>query len=262
MQFAAVGGRVRALVSGGASGLGLATAKYLLQNGAKVVIADLPSAKAEETCLRIGASFVPTDVTDENSVMNLIETSREKWDDNVNTIVNCAGVAIAKRTLSKKGPHDLKSFQNVHNVNVSGTFNMLRLGAEAMASNNPDTDGVNSGERGVIINTASIAAFDGQIGQVAYASSKGAIIAMTLPAARDLAGQGIRVNAIAPGVFLTPMVEGLPPAVQEELGSRVPFPSKLGDPLDYAKLVGSIIFNPFLNGEHIRLDGALRMPPQ
>lgn len=196
------------------------------------------------------------DITDEKAVAAAMDQAVERWG-KVNVAVNCAGIAIAQRTLSKKGPHDLAAFSKVLNVNTVGTFNVIRLAAARMALNTPDEDNI----RGVIINTASIAAFDGQIGQAAYAASKGAVVGMTLPIARDLSSFGIRVNTIAPGLFLTPMLEGLPEQVRNDLGQTVPLPKRLGKPAEYAKLVQSIIENSMLNGETIRLDGALRMQP-
>jgi 3-hydroxyacyl-CoA dehydrogenase / 3-hydroxy-2-methylbutyryl-CoA dehydrogenase len=206
----------------------------------------------------IGSSAIPAivDVCDEKSVTNAINDAVSRWG-NLNATVNCAGIGIAMKTLGKKGPHDLQQFSNVLRVNTVGTFNVLRLTADSMTKNQPDENGL----RGVIINTASIAAMDGQMGQAAYAASKGAIVSMTLPIARDLSSVGIRVNAIAPGLFLTPMLEGLPEAVRTVLASTVPCPKRLGKPAEYAQLVQSIIENPMLNGEVIRLDGALRMQP-
>jgi NAD(P)-dependent dehydrogenase (short-subunit alcohol dehydrogenase family) len=196
------------------------------------------------------------DVSNEDQMKSAVARAIEQYG-RINATVNCAGIAIASRTLSKKGAHSLDQFAKVINVNVLGTFNSVRLTAEAMSKNQPDLDGC----RGVIINTASIAAFDGQIGQAAYAASKGAVAAMTLPIARDLSSFGIRVCTIAPGLFLTPMLAGLPEQVQNELAQTVPFPKRLGNPDEYAQLVQSIIENPMLNGEIIRLDGALRMQP-
>lgn len=196
------------------------------------------------------------DITDEAAVAAAMDQAVERWG-KVNVAVNCAGIAIAQRTLSKKGPHDLSAFAKVLNVNTVGTFNVIRLAAQRMALNEPDEDMI----RGVIINTASVAAFDGQIGQAAYAASKGAVVGMTLPIARDLSSSGIRVNTIAPGLFLTPMLEGLPEKVREQLGQTVPLPKRLGKPAEYAKLVQAIIENSMLNGETIRLDGAIRMQP-
>ena len=201
----------------------------------------------------IGANV---DITDEKAVNAALDQAMERWG-KINVAVNCAGIAIAQKTLGKKGPHDLNMFAKVLTVNTVGTFNIIRLTAARMALNEPDEDMI----RGVIINTASVAAFDGQIGQAAYAASKGAVVGMTLPIARDLSSVGIRVNTIAPGLFLTPMLEGLPEQVRNELGQTVPLPKRLGKPAEYAKLVQAIIENSMLNGETIRLDGALRMQP-
>ena len=228
------------------------------RTGAKVVIADLSpglSAVVDEIGAHnaIGAAV---DVTDEAGVNGALDQAIDKWG-KVNVAVNCAGIAIASRTLSKKGPHDLDAFAKVVKVNTVGTFNVIRLASARMAQNDPDEDNI----RGVIVNTASVAAFDGQIGQAAYAASKGAVVGMTLPIARDLSSFGVRVNTIAPGLFLTPMLEGLPEKVREQLGQTVPLPKRLGKPAEYAKLVQSIIENPMLNGETIRLDGAIRMQP-
>lgn len=236
------------VVTGGGSGLGAATARALEEGGANVVVADL---KGE------GPRFVETDVTDEGSVREAIGAAREEFGA-LHGAVNCAGVASAEKTLGREGPHSLESFMKVVEVNLIGTFNVVRLAAEAMAENEP-TPG---GERGVIVNTASVAAFDGQVGQVAYAASKGGVVAMTLPVARDLASLGIRVMAIAPGIFDTPMMAGLPEAARESLGKQVPFPSRLGKPEEFAALARHIIQNEMLNGEVIRLDGAIRMAPR
>jgi 3-hydroxyacyl-CoA dehydrogenase / 3-hydroxy-2-methylbutyryl-CoA dehydrogenase len=235
-----------------------ATAIRLAAQGAKVIVADISADKVNHVVTEIGSSALPAivDVCDEKSVSHAISEAVSRWG-NLNATVNCAGIGIATKTLSKKGPHDLQQFSNVLRINTVGTFNVLRLTAEAMTKNEPDENG----QRGVIINTASIAAMDGQSGQAAYAASKGAIVSMTLPIARDLSSVGIRVNAIAPGLFLTPMLEGLPEPVRTVLASTVPFPKRLGKPAEYAQLVQSIIENPMLNGEVIRLDGALRMGP-
>ncbi len=236
------------LVAGGGSGLGAATARLLESGGANVVVADLRGE---------GPLFVETDVTDEESVRGAVGAAREEFGA-LHGAINCAGVASAEKTLGRGGPHSLESFAKVVGVNLIGTFNVVRLAAEAMAGNEP-TPG---GERGVIVNTASVAAFDGQVGQVAYAASKGGVAAMTLPVARDLASLGIRVMAIAPGIFDTPMMAGLPEAARESLGKQVPFPPRLGRPEEYAALVRHIIENEMLNGEVIRLDGAIRMAPR
>ncbi len=247
-----------AFVTGGASGLGNATAARLARYGAKVILVDLAD-HGERAALDIGvnAVFARCDVTSEDQINAALDLAEARFG-RVNAVVNCAGVAIARRTLSKRGAHDLASFQKVLAVNVAGTFNVIRLAAARMAINEP-----NEGkERGVIVNTASVAAYDGQVGQAAYAASKGAIVSMTLPIARDLAGLGIRVCTIAPGVFATPMLAGLPEQARQTLEAMVPFPSRLGDPDEYGHMVQHIIENAMLNGETIRLDGALRMPPR
>ena len=237
------------LVAGGGSGLGEATARTLAASGARVVVADLRGEAPE------GGRFVETDVTDESSVRAAVNAALEVGD--LRGAINCAGVASAEKVLGREGPHSLDSFAKVVQVNLIGTFNVVRLAAEAMVSSDPSE----SGERGVIVNTASVAAFDGQIGQVAYAASKGGVVAMTLPVARELAGSGIRVMAIAPGIFDTPMMAGLPEEARDSLGRQVPFPPRLGRPEEYAELVKHIIENEMLNGEVIRLDGAIRMAP-
>lgn len=238
------------IVTGGASGLGQATTSALIERGSRVVVADV---KGEAPA---GAEFVQTDVTDEDSVAAAVELANR--DGRLSGVVNCAGIGVAQKTVSKKGPHDLGDFGKVIGINLIGTFNVIRLAAAAMAANEPGEDG----ERGIVVNTASVAAFDGQIGQAAYSASKGGIVGMTLPIARDLAGVGIRVVTIAPGLFLTPMMEGLPEEAQDSLGKQVPFPSRLGDPSEYANLVTHIVDNRMLNGEVIRLDGAIRMAPR
>lgn len=245
------------LVSGGASGLGHATATLLCQMGAQVVIADRAVDAGQAAAAEIGsqALFVPADVADESAVHNAV-TSAVAHFGALHGAVNCAGIGLAERLLSRRGPHELSSFVKTLEVNLIGTFNLLRLAAAAMAGNEPDA----GGERGVIVNTASIAAFDGQIGQVAYAAAKAGIVGMTLPAARDLAVHGIRVVTIAPGVFDTPLLAALPEAARTALAQQVPFPPRLGQPAEYAALVAHIFENPMLNGEVIRLDGALRMP--
>lgn len=248
-----------AYVTGAGQGLGRATALRLASQGAKVVIADISESAANAVVSEIGvqsAMAAVVDVTDATAVSDSIDKAMNRWN-KLNVTVNCAGIAIATKTLSKKGPHDLSQFAKVLNVNAVGTFNTLRLTAEKIALNDADEDGL----RGVIINTASIAAMDGQIGQAAYAASKGAIVSMTLPIARDLSSYGIRVNTIAPGLFLTPLLESLPEATRTVLAATVPCPKRLGKPAEYARLVQSIIENPMLNGEVIRLDGALRMQP-
>jgi NAD(P)-dependent dehydrogenase (short-subunit alcohol dehydrogenase family) len=240
------------LVTGGGSGLGAATARMLEQAGANVVVSDLKGEAAGRN-----TRFVETDVTDEESTHHAVDTAVENFG-GLHGAVNCAGVASAQRVLGREGPHSLESFSKVVTVNLIGTFNVIRLAAEAMARNEP-TEG---GERGVIVNTASVAAFDGQIGQVAYAASKGGVAAMTLPIARELARHGIRVVAIAPGIFDTPMLAGLPEAARESLGRQMPFPPRLGRPEEFAALVRHIIENEMLNGEVIRLDAAIRLAPR
>jgi NAD(P)-dependent dehydrogenase (short-subunit alcohol dehydrogenase family) len=240
------------LVAGGGSGLGAATAGMLATGGGNVVVADLKGEAAGDN-----VSFVETDVTDEGSARGAIERALSEFG-GLHGAVNCAGVASAEKVLGREAPHSLESFARVVEVNLVGTFNMVRLAAEVLAENEP-TEG---GERGVIINTASVAAFDGQIGQVAYAASKGGVVALTLPVARELAQHGIRVVAIAPGIFDTPMMAGLPEAARESLGKQVPFPPRLGRPEEYAALVRHIVGNEMLNGEVIRLDGAIRMAPR
>ncbi len=235
------------LVTGGGSGLGAAVARDLASGGASVISADLEGEESEDI------RFVETDVTDEESMRNAVDAALESG--GLHGIVNCAGVAIAEKVLGKEGPHSLDSFTKVVQVNLIGTFNAVRLAAAAMKDNEP----AGSGERGVIVNTASVAAFEGQIGQVAYSASKGGVVSMTLPIARELAAHGIRVAAIAPGIFDTPMMAGLPEEARESLGDQVPFPSRLGKPEEYAALVRHIVENEMLNGEVIRLDGAIRM---
>lgn len=246
-----------ALVGGGASGLGEATARGLAEAGARVVIADLNAEKGEALAAELGAEFVATDVTEEDAVAAAVERAAAVAG-GLRVSVCCAGIGWAERLARPRGAHNLESFANVVGVNLIGTFNVLRLAARAMIENEPEDDG----ERGVCVNTASIAAFDGQIGQVAYAASKGGIVGMTLPAARDMASKGVRVMTIAPGLFDTPLLAALPEPAREALGAGVPFPARLGMPAEYARLVRDIVANPMLNGETIRLDGALRMPPK
>lgn len=250
---------VVAVVTGGASGLGEATVKRLVEQGGKAVIFDLAEEKGQRLAeeLREAVIYEKVDVTDGASVQSALEKTIDHFG-KVNVLVNCAGIAIAKKTIGKKGPHDLESFSKVIQVNLIGTFNTIRLVSEKMAINEPNAHG----ERGVIINTASIAAFEGQIGQAAYSASKGGVVGMTLPIARDLASLGIRVMTIAPGLFETPLFASLPEQAREALGKMTPFPSRLGQPREYAQLVHSIIENPMLNGEVIRLDGAIRMQPR
>jgi len=245
------------LVTGGASGLGAASARMAAQNGAKVVIADMQAEAGAKLAAEIGARFVKCDVSSEADGQAAVACALKEFG-GLHVLVNCAGIATAERTLGKEAPHALASFVRIINVNLIGTFNMIRLAANAMAKAVPNA----SGERGVIINTASVAAFDGQIGQAAYAASKGGIVAMTLPVARDLSRSGIRVCTIAPGIFETPMLAGLPKEAQDSLGKQVPFPSRLGRPAEYAQLVRSIVEIEMLNAETIRLDGAIRMAPK
>ncbi len=247
-----------ALVVGGASGLGEATARRLHAEGAAVTIADLNAEKGEALAGELGARarFAEANVLEAEQLEAAVAAASEGGELRVS--VCCAGIGWAQRTVSKQGPHDLEIFANVIKVNLIGTFNALRLAAAAMVDNEPDGDG----ERGVCVNTASIAAFEGQIGQVAYAASKGGIVGLTLPAARDLAGRGVRVNTIAPGLFDTPLLAALPQEARDALGAGIPFPSRLGYPAEYADLVAAIVANPMLNGETVRLDGALRMPPK
>ncbi len=246
-----------ALVAGGASGLGAATARALAAAGAQVTIADRDADRGEALATEIGASFAAADVTDPAAVQAAVEQAAGA-EGGLRISVCCAGIGWVDKLARTKGPHDFDGFAKVIGVNLIGTFNVLRLAATAMTGNEPDA----GGERGVCVNTASIAAFDGQVGQVAYAASKGGIVGMTLPAARDMSRLGIRVVTIAPGVFETPLLAALPAEARESLGAGVPFPSRLGHPDEYAQLVGQIVANPMLNGETIRLDGALRMPPK
>ena len=245
------------LVTGGASGLGEATARMAAENGGKVVIADLQADLGEKLAKEIGGRFAKCDVTSEADGKAAVALALKEFG-GIQVLVNCAGIAIAERTLGKEAPHDLARFARVIGINLIGTFNMIRLAADAMAKAGPNA----AGERGVIINTASVAAYDGQIGQAAYSASKGGVVGMTLPIARDLSRNGIRVCTIAPGLFETPMMAGMSPEVQESLGKMVPFPPRLGRPPEYASLVGEIIRNEMLNGEVIRLDGAIRMAPK
>lgn len=245
-----------ALVTGGASGLGLATVTALAKAGARVVALDLPTANTEPLdALGSAVQFAPADVTDEDAVTSAVSLANA--DKTLRITVNCAGIGNAIKTVGKDGPFPLAAFKKVVEINLVGTFNVIRLAAHAMSTNDPI-----DGERGVIVNTASVAAFEGQIGQAAYSASKGGIVGATLPIARDLASLQIRVNTIAPGLFKTPLLGTLPDRVQETLGAQVPHPSRLGDPAEYARLVESIVTNPMLNGETIRLDGAIRMAPR
>jgi NAD(P)-dependent dehydrogenase (short-subunit alcohol dehydrogenase family) len=244
------------LITGAGSGLGAASARALAAAGANVVLADLNKAAGEALANELGATacFVETDVASESSAMDAIQTAVTKFG-SLHGLVNCAGVAPAEKVVGKEGPHRLESFAKVININLVGTFNMIRLAAEAMLKNEADE----GGERGVIVNTASVAAYEGQLGQAAYAASKGGIVALTLPVARELARSGIRCVTIAPGIMETPMLLGMPPEVQESLGKMVPFPSRMGKPAEFASLVKHIAENAYLNGEVIRLDGAIRM---
>jgi NAD(P)-dependent dehydrogenase (short-subunit alcohol dehydrogenase family) len=246
-----------ALVVGGASGLGEATARRLHELGAKVTIADVNAEKGETLASELGIEFASCDVREESQVQAAVERAATA-EGGLRIAVCCAGIGWAQKVAGPKGPHTLLPFQTTIQINLIGTFNVLRLAATAMIATEPLEDG----ERGVCLNTASIAAYDGQIGQIAYAASKGGIVGMTLPAARDLAGQGIRVNTIAPGLFDTPLLAALPEEARQKLGAGVPFPQRLGAPSEYAQLACHIVENRMLNGEVIRLDGALRMPPR
>lgn len=251
--------KVIAVVTGGASGLGGATARRIVAAGGRVVIADINPEVGETLADELGdtARFVRTDVADEAMVRAAISTATGEFG-GLNVLVNCAGIGTAMRTLGKDGPHALDVFERTIRVNLIGTFNCIRLAALVMAENEAN----DLGERGVIVNTASVAAYDGQIGQAAYAASKGGVVGLTLPVARDLSRNGIRVMTIAPGLFDTPMMASLPEPARVSLGQQVPFPSRLGHPNEYAQLVQSILENPMLNGEVIRLDGAIRMAPK
>jgi NAD(P)-dependent dehydrogenase (short-subunit alcohol dehydrogenase family) len=244
------------IVTGGASGLGEGTARMLAREGGKVVIADLQAEKGEALAREIGGAFVKCDVSDEEDGKAVVAKAVSMG--KLMGLVNCAGIAPAVKTVGKDGAHPLAVYTKVITVNLIGSFNMIRLAAEAMCRNEPEA----TGERGVMISTASVAAFDGQIGQAAYAASKGGVVGMTLPIARDLARNGIRNMTIAPGIFGTPMLFSMPQEVQDALAASVPFPSRLGKPEDYAKLVHQIITNDMLNGEVIRLDGAIRLAPR
>ena len=276
-----------ALVTGASSGLGHATARHLTRNGARVIMADLREPPVSDDSFLKNSLFCHMDVTSEDSVKAALDNAENTFGEPINAAINCAGIAVAKKTLSKKGPHPLDDFERTIQINLLGSFNVARLAAERMDRRQPDQHGL----KGCIINTASIAAYEGQIGQVAYAASKGGIVGMTLPMARELASYGIRVMTIvsikssrdiyrcllwqrlclplipvciidkAPGLFETPLLEGLPPDVKEQLGASVPCPSRLGKPDEFANLVGTILTSPYLNGSVIRLDGALRMPP-
>ena len=245
------------IVTGGASGLGGATVEMIVADGGNAVIADIRGGEALAAKLGKQAVFQPTDVTSEEQAKAAVERALKAFG-GLHGLVNCAGIAVGEKTIGKEGPHALASFTRVINVNLIGTFNMIRLAADAMAKLQPNA----AGERGVIVSTASVAAFDGQIGQAAYSASKGGIVGMTLPVARDLARSGIRVLTIAPGIFETPMLLGMPQEIQDSLGKQVPFPSRLGKPAEFAALVKHIAENVMLNGETIRLDGAIRMGPK
>jgi NAD(P)-dependent dehydrogenase (short-subunit alcohol dehydrogenase family) len=246
------------IVTGGASGLGGGTSRLLAASGGKVVIADVQADKGEALARELGASarFVKCDVTSEADAQAVVDAAGQLG--TLRGLVNCAGIAIGEKTVGKEGPHSLASFTRVITINLIGTFNMIRIAATAMSKLEPTADG----ERGVMINTASVAAFDGQIGQAAYSASKGGVVGMTLPIARDLSRSGIRCCTIAPGLFGTPMLLGMPQEVQDSLGKQVPFPSRLGKPEEYAALARHIIENVMLNGETIRLDGAIRLQPK
>lgn len=243
-----------AIITGGASGLGEATARHFAANGAQVTILDRDAERGEMVAQEINGHFAATDVTDEASVKAALAHAIDKMG-RISACVNCAGIAYGIKTVGRDGPHPLDAFQRTLDVNLVGTFNVSRLAAVEMGRNDPEPDGA----RGVIVNTASVAAFDGQKGQVAYSASKGGIVGMTLPMARDLASTGIRVMTIAPGIFMTPMLAGLPEEVQAQLAADVPCPARLGDASEYAALAGFITESGYLNGEVIRLDGALRM---
>jgi 3-hydroxyacyl-CoA dehydrogenase/3-hydroxy-2-methylbutyryl-CoA dehydrogenase len=244
---------VKAVITGAGSGLGEGTARYLKERGAELLLIDLNEEGLKNVAGEIGADYFVGDVSNEEEMKKAIENF-----DGINCLVNCAGIAVGAKVVSSRGMHDLSLFEKVLKVNLIGSFNMLRLCADKMQSNNPDHEG----EKGVIINTASVAAFDGQIGQAAYAASKGGIAGMTLPIARELASNGIRVNTIAPGLFGTAMLSGMSEEVQQSLIATTLFPKRLGTPLEYAMLVESILTNVMLNGETIRLDGSIRLAPR
>lgn len=248
------------VVTSGASGLGAATAQHLVEQGAKVILVDMNQELGKQLQQQLGenAEFIAVDVTDENQVQQLFNHIEQKYGQ-LNGLVNCAGIAPSGKVLGRDGLHDLAMFQKVLNINVTGSFNMIRFAAQLMSKYDLAAD---EEERGVIVNTASVAAFDGQIGQSAYSASKGAIVGMTLPLARELAREAIRVMTIAPGIMETPMLKALPQQVQDALGQMVPFPPRLAKPEEFAQLVGHIFENGYLNGEVIRLDGAIRMQPK
>jgi len=247
------------LVTGGASGLGAATVRMVVGAGGRAVVADLKEAEGNALAKELGAHarFVRCDVTDEASATAAVRAAVDGFG-GLQGLVNCAGIVHAERIVGKEGPHTLAGFRRAVDINLVGTFNLIRLAAQAMSAGEPNAEG----ERGVIVNTASVAAYDGQIGQAAYAASKAAVVGMTLPVARELARSGIRVMTIAPGIFETPMMSSLTPEVQASLGKMVPFPPRLGRPDEFAQLVRAIVENPMLNGETIRLDGAIRMAPK
>lgn len=249
----------KAVVTGGASGLGEATVRKIIKHGGQAAILDLSEERGFMLQQELGENviYIQTDVTSEQDVRNAIQTAVSRFG-SINTVVNCAGIGIAQKLLSRKGVHALDTFSKVISVNLIGTFNVIRLAAETMVQNEEGVDG----ERGIIVNTASVAAFEGQIGQAAYSASKGGVVGMTLPIARELAASGIRVMTIAPGLFHTPMFDSLPVEARDALGKMVPFPSRLGYPQEYANLVQTIVENQMLNGETIRLDGAIRMQPK
>ena len=247
------------IVTGGSSGLGAATVEMAVAAGANAIIADVNKAQGEALVARLGRQtrYIECDVTREDHGKAAVAAALGQFGA-LHALINCAGIAVGEKTLGKDGPHSLEKFAKVININLIGSFNMIRLAAQAMSAQQPNA----AGERGVIVNTASVAAFDGQIGQAAYSASKGGIVGMTLPIARDLSRNGIRVMAIAPGIFETPMLMGMPQEVQDALGKMVPFPPRLGRPAEYAQLVRHIVENEMLNGEVIRLDGAIRMQPK
>lgn len=247
------------IVTGGGSGLGEATARMLAEAGGRIVIADVNDAGGEQVASDLGAAarFVHCDVTREDHGQSAIDTAREAFG-GVHGLVNCAGIGAPAKVLGKEGPHDLDTFSKVIQVNLVGTFNMIRLATAAMAEGEADE----GGERGIVINTASVAAYEGQIGQASYSASKGGVVGMTLPIAREMARHGIRVMTIAPGLFETPMLAELPEEARESLGKMVPFPPRLGTPEEYARMARDIVENPMLNGSTIRLDGAIRMQPK
>lgn len=248
-----------AIVTGGASGLGEASVRRIVARGGKAVILDLSDERGKQLASELGENvlYVNTDVTSESDVSEAIQRGGDQFG-KINAVISCAGIAIGEKVLGKKGVHQLNAFSKVISINLIGTFNVIRLASEQMVKNERNEEQ----ERGVIINTASVAAFEGQIGQAAYSASKGGVVGMTLPIARELATFGIRVMTIAPGLFHTPMFDTLPEEARKSLGKTVPFPSRLGYPEEYARLVESIIENPMLNGETIRLDGAIRMQPK